>query len=83
MNYLTSQGDILTEAEQATSTEQIQVIPASSNPTQPPLPPVGGLIPMLIYGGVAVAVIVAMTWYSQALLEKIDRLVKTLTRKTK
>ncbi|HEY9873370.1 MAG TPA: hypothetical protein V6D12_08025 [Candidatus Obscuribacterales bacterium] len=63
------------------STEQ--VIPVSANPNQSPASVGGGLTPILIYGGVAVAVIIAMAYFSQILLESITKLFKATNKKNK
>jgi len=42
-----------------------------------------GLISLLMYGGVAVAVIVAMAYFSQVQLKSITELVKGLNKKVK
>jgi hypothetical protein len=63
------------------STEQ--VIPVSANPNQPPASVGGGFNPILIYGGVAVAVIIAMAYFSQIQLESITKLFKAMSKKTK
>ena len=64
--------------------EQEQSILMSSNPTDSPKPPEsGGLIAILTYGGVAVAVIIAMAYFSQIQLKSITELLKTVNKKTK
>jgi len=63
------------------STEQ--VIPVSANPTQPPASVGGDLNPILSYGGVAVAVIIVMAYFSQILLESITKLFKATNKKNK
>jgi hypothetical protein len=40
-------------------------------------------MPLLMYGGVAVAVIIAMAYFSQTLLNSITQLTKTLNKKRK
>lgn len=64
--------------------EQEQSILMSSNLTDSPKPPESeGLIPILTYGGVAVAVIIAMAYFSQIQLKSITELLKTVNKKTK
>jgi hypothetical protein len=43
----------------------------------------GGLLSLVMYGGVAVAVIVAMAYFSQVQLKSITELVKGLNNKVK
>ena len=60
------------------------VIVVSTAPTDSATPPeTGGLMPLLMYGGVAVAVIIAMAYFSQTLLNSITELTKTLNKKRK
>jgi hypothetical protein len=61
-----------------------QSILLSSNSSDSPKPPESGnLIPILTYGGVAVAVIIAMAYFSQIQLKSITELLKTGNKKTK
>ncbi|MEG4036360.1 hypothetical protein QUA03_21305 [Microcoleus sp. S36b_A4] len=61
-----------------------QVILVSTTPTDAATPPeTGGFMPLLMYGGVAVAVIIAMAYFSQTLLNSITQLTKTLNKKHK
>ena len=61
-----------------------QVILVSTAPTDAATPPEnGGFMPLLMYGGVAVAVIIAMAYFSQTLLNSITQLTKTLNKKRK
>ncbi|MEG3956064.1 hypothetical protein [Microcoleus sp. herbarium2] len=61
-----------------------QVILVSTAPTDLARPPeTGGFMPLLMYGGVAVAVIIAMAYFSQTLLNSITELTKTLNKKRK
>ena len=61
-----------------------QVILSSTAPTVSATPPeTGGFMPLLMYGGVAVAVIIAMAYFSQKLLNSITQLTKTLNKKRK
>jgi len=61
-----------------------QVILVSTAPTDAATPPeTGGFMPLLMYGGVAVAVIIAMAYFSQTLLNSITELSKTLNKKRK
>ncbi len=54
-----------------------QVILVATNPTEPAAQPEGGLNPLLVYGGVSVAVIFALAYFSQTLLDAIAKLIKT------
>ena len=49
---------------------------AQSTPTNNP-----NFSPLLIYGGVAVAVIIALTYYNQVLLKSISKLISTKRKK--
>ncbi|MBE9126799.1 MULTISPECIES: hypothetical protein [unclassified Coleofasciculus] len=61
-----------------------QIITVPANSTETPLPPkAGALIPLLMYGGVAVAVIVAMAYFSQIQLKSITELLQAIKKKTK
>jgi hypothetical protein len=61
-----------------------QVILVSTAPTDSATPPeTGGFMPLLMYGGVAVAVIFAMAYFSRTLLNSITELTKTLNKKRK
>jgi len=63
---------------------QEQSILISSIPSDSPKSPEsGGLIAILTYGGVAVAVIIAMAYFSQIQLKSITELLKTVSKKTK
>ncbi|MEH1894424.1 MAG: hypothetical protein V7K94_03710 [Nostoc sp.] len=61
--------------------EKQQGMLVSSDPPTP-LPPVVS-IPILMYGGIAVAVIISMGYFSQIQLKLITELIKTLNKKTK
>ncbi|MBD1908330.1 hypothetical protein NDI37_07405 [Funiculus sociatus GB2-A5] len=64
--------------------EQEQSILMSSNPTDSSKSPEsGGLNAILTYGGVPVAVIIAMAYFSQIQLKSITELLKTVNKKTK
>ena len=59
-----------------------QVILVSTAPTDSATPPeTGGFMPLLMNGGVAVAVIFAMAYFSRTLLNSITELTKTLNKK--
>jgi len=61
-----------------------QVILVSTAPTDSATSPeTGGFMPLLMYGGIAVAVIIAMAYFSQTLLNSITELTKTLNKKRK
>lgn len=65
-------------------TEKQQIISIPANPTEPPLPATAGsLMPLLIHGGVAVAVIFAMAYFSQIQIKSITELLKYVNKKTK
>ncbi|NES18954.1 MAG: hypothetical protein F6K41_08505 [Symploca sp. SIO3E6] len=54
------------------------------NPADPTTPfGTGGLLPVLMYGGVAVAVIIAIAYFSQIQLKSINKLMRTVKKKTK
>ena len=59
------------------------VILTSANPTQPPASLPEDLIPIMSYGGVAIAVIIAMAYFSQIQLESIAKLFKDMNKKHK
>jgi hypothetical protein len=64
--------------------EHEQSILMSSNPTDSlKSPDSGGLISISTYGGVAVAVIIAMAYFSQTQLKSITELLKTANKKNK
>ena len=54
------------------------IIAVSSVPTTPSSLPIE--IPLLVYGGVSVAVILAMAIYSDRLIQRINSLVKILKK---
>jgi len=61
-----------------------QVILVTANPPEPPLPPESGNISsLMVYGGVAVAVILAMAYFSQTQLKSIAELLKTVNKPRK
>ncbi|WP_339377523.1 hypothetical protein [Calothrix sp. NIES-2100] len=62
--------------------EKHQGMIVSSNPTDAPAPmPPAASIPIFMYGGIAVAVIISMTYFSQIQLKLITELIKTLNKK--
>lgn len=64
--------------------EKQQGLLVSSNLTNPPTPlPPAVSIPILMYGGIAVALILSMSYFSQIQLKLITELIKTLNRKTR
>jgi hypothetical protein len=64
------------------STNQVILVSTASTDSATP-PETGGFMPLLMYGGVAVAVIFAMAYFSQTLLNSITQLTKTLNKKHK
>lgn len=60
-----------------------QVVLVATNPTESPAQPEGGLNPLLVYGGVSVAVIFALAYFSQTLLDAIAKLFKTTNKQNK
>jgi len=62
----------------------IVVASNASNPANPTIPfNTEGLVPVLMYGGVAVAVIIAIAYFSQVQLKSINELMKTVKKKSK
>ncbi|NEQ65372.1 MAG: hypothetical protein F6K21_07725 [Symploca sp. SIO2D2] len=52
--------------------------------TEPPtLFDTSGRLPVLMYGGVAVAVIIAITYFSKSQFNSINKLIKTVKKETK
>ena len=64
------------------STKQVILVSTASTDSAT-RPETGGFMPLLMYGGVAVAVIIAMAYFSQTLLNSITELTKTLNKKRK
>ena len=64
------------------STKQVILVSTAATDSATP-PETGGFMPLLMYGGVAVAVIIAMAYFSQTLLNSITELTKTLNKKRK
>jgi hypothetical protein len=60
-------------------TEQTEAIMAVSSAPLTPSSPASGT-PLLVYGGVSVAVILAMTLFSERLIQGINKLAKTLKK---
>ncbi|MEQ9667756.1 hypothetical protein [Coleofasciculus sp. G2-EDA-02] len=61
-----------------------QVILVTATPPEPPLPPESGNISsLMVYGGIAVAVILAMAYFSQSQLKSIAELLKTVNKPRK
>ncbi|NDJ20859.1 hypothetical protein GS682_04210 [Nostoc sp. B(2019)] len=63
--------------------EQKIIIMSTNSTNVPPPPGAGGLIPILSYGGVAVTVIIAMTWFAQMQLKSITDLLKVVNKNRK
>jgi hypothetical protein len=64
------------------NTKQVILVP--SNPTEPAASPEAtGFIPLLTYGGVSVAIILAMAFFSESLLNAIARLLEIWNTKRK
>ncbi|NJM74382.1 MAG: hypothetical protein HC862_32465 [Scytonema sp. RU_4_4] len=64
------------------STKQV-ILVAASPADSAPTPEVGGFISLLMYGGVGVAIIIAMAYFSQTLLEAIAKLIKIINKNKK
>ncbi|MEQ8755099.1 MAG: hypothetical protein RID09_16505 [Coleofasciculus sp. G1-WW12-02] len=61
-----------------------QVILVTATSPEPPLPPESGNISsLMVYGGIAVAVILAMAYFSQIQLKSIAELLKTVNKPRK
>lgn len=76
------QGCELVDSSQLRQSED-QCILVSDNATVSSTMPGDALISMLVQGGVAVAVIVAMSYFCQILLKSIAQLVKDQNQKKK
>ena len=63
------------------STQHIVVV--SNTSASPHLNSTADLAFTLTYGGIAVAVIIAMTCFSQTLLNSVNKVIKTVNKKTK
>ncbi|MEL6579549.1 MAG: hypothetical protein AAFQ14_07350 [Cyanobacteria bacterium J06621_12] len=61
--------------------DQQLILVSSVTPNKLPLSSTSPLIPVLMYGGVSVAVIIAMTYFSRIQLQSIAELLKTLKKK--
>lgn len=69
-------------SESNVNTKQVILVPAS--PIEPPASPEAiGFVPLLTYGGVSVAIILAMGIFSERLLNAIARLLVIWNRKQK
>jgi hypothetical protein len=56
----------------------------AANSTNTPIQPnAGEIIPVLTYGGVSVAVIIAMTWFVKILLASISELLEAMSKPKK
>ena len=56
----------------------------AANSTNTPIQPnAGEIIPVLTYGGVSVAVIIAMTWFVKILLASISELLEAMPKPKK
>ncbi|MEA5549459.1 hypothetical protein VB713_00435 [Anabaena cylindrica UHCC 0172] len=64
------------------STKTGILMASAANQSPQPLE-IGGFVPLLMYGGVAVAVILAMSYFSQIQLQAIANLFKTVNKKQK
>ncbi|MBD2776765.1 hypothetical protein [Iningainema tapete] len=60
-----------------------QVILVATTRADAPTPEAGGFIPLMMYGGVGVAVIIAMTYFSGTLLHAIADLIKIVNKNKK
>ncbi|NET59825.1 MAG: hypothetical protein F6K47_27860 [Symploca sp. SIO2E6] len=77
-------GELTTLLLKASSKQVVLVASNTTNPSgSPTLSDTGILIPVLMYGGVAVAVIIAITYYSQMQLKSINELIKTVKKQNK
>ncbi|NER45724.1 MAG: hypothetical protein F6J92_03355 [Symploca sp. SIO1A3] len=63
---------------QSSAEANITVPANTSNPAV--IPTKGELTPLLIYGGVAVAMVIALTRYSKTLIESVAKLVKIVKK---
>ncbi|NES24254.1 MAG: hypothetical protein F6K41_36415 [Symploca sp. SIO3E6] len=72
----------LTTLQPKTPPKQIILIASNAaNPSDSPTPnSTENLEPMLMYGGVAVAVIIAIAYFSQIQLKSINKLIKTVKK---
>ncbi|NEQ69581.1 MAG: hypothetical protein F6K21_29640 [Symploca sp. SIO2D2] len=78
------QGELTALQPEALPKPVIVVASNASNPANPTTPfNTGGLVPVLMYGGVAVAVIIAIAYFSQVQLKSINELMKTVKKKSK
>ncbi|NER25453.1 MAG: hypothetical protein F6J96_33125 [Symploca sp. SIO1C2] len=78
------QGELTALQPEALPKPVIVVASNTSNPANPSIPfNTGGLVPVLMYGGVAVAVIIAIAYFSQVQLKSINKLMKTVKKKNK
>ena len=75
----------LTALQPKAPPKQVALVASNaSNPSDPPtLSSTGSLVPVLMYGGVAVAVIIAIAYFSRIQLKSINELIKTVKKKTK
>jgi hypothetical protein len=64
------------------SNKSVLLVATTPNPS-PQIPEFGGFVPLLMYGGVAVAVILAMAYFSQTQLKAIAHLINTTNKKKK
>jgi hypothetical protein len=56
----------------------------AANSTNTPIQPnAGEIIPILTYGGVSVAVIIAMAWFVKVLLASMSELLQTMPKSKK
>ncbi|MEH2286995.1 hypothetical protein [Nostoc sp.] len=78
--YQKSEYDVYTQKTVEKVEKQQGMLISSDPPT--PLPPVVS-IPILMYGGIAVPVIILISYFSQIQLKLIIELIKTLNKKTK
>ncbi|NEQ68753.1 MAG: hypothetical protein F6K21_25280 [Symploca sp. SIO2D2] len=79
------QGELTALQPEALPKTVIVVASNASNPANQTIPfNTGGLVvPVLMYGGVAVAVIIAIAYFSQVQLKSINELMKTVKKKSK
>lgn len=83
VSFQQKQGNSFPTQKTVRTAEEEQLILLSANPTDIPTSlDSGDIIPLLSYGGVAVAIIMAMAYFSQIQLKSITELLKAVNKKT-